>query len=347
MVNGIDFAELRELESLIEEARGILDVAVACEVESGPWRFPVYALTLGTSDPQVPAVGFFGGVHGLERIGTRILLVFLRSLLARLPWDAGLQGLLASVRLVFMPLVNPGGMWRSHRANPRGVDLMRNAPLDARDKPTFMLGGQRLSAHLPWYRGPAGGEMEMESQAVCRLVERELLGRSFSIALDCHSGFGAVDRIWFPFAGSRSPAPHLPEFNALAELFVKAYPTHNYVVEPQSRQYVAHGDLWDYLYLRSREGGEGGGDPRIFLPLTLEMGSWGWVRKRPSQLFHRDGAFNPKPFHRVQRVLRRHLIWLEFLARAAGGHRHWLPAGEARERHRQTAEARWYRRSEG
>jgi len=332
-----DFAELRELEVLLEKAHGRFEVAVACEVDAGPRRFPVYALSLGSTDPQAPAVGFFGGVHGLERIGTRVLLVFLRSLLARLPWDATLQGLLSSVRLVFMPLVNPGGMWRHRRANPRGVDLMRNAPLDACDKPTFMICGQRFSARLPWYRGPAGAEMEAESQAICALVERELLSRPFSITLDCHSGFGAVDRIWFPYACSRSAMPHLAEVDALADLFSEAYPTHNYVMEPQSRQYVVHGDLWDYLYLRSRAHEE-----RIFLPLTLEMGSWLWVRKRPSQLFSREGAFNPKPFHRVQRVLRRHLIWLEFLARAAGGHRHWLPAGEARERHRQAAEARWY-----
>jgi hypothetical protein len=339
-VKGSDFVELRELELVIEEAGTRLEVAVACEVDGGSRRFPVYALALGNADPLAPAVGFFGGVHGLERIGTRVLLVFLRSMLARLPWDASLQGLLSSVRLVFMPLVNPGGMWRSTRANPRGVDLMRNAPLDARERPTFMVGGQRISARLPWYRGPAGAEMEAESQAICRFVDRELLSRPFSIALDCHSGFGAVDRIWFPFACSRRPMPHLAEVNALAELFVAAYPTHNYVIEPQSRQYVVHGDLWDYLYLRA---GEAGGGARIFLPLTLEMGSWLWVRKRPSQLLSREGAFNPKPFHRLQRVLRRHLIWLEFLARAAEGRRYWLPVGEARERHRQLAEARWYR----
>jgi hypothetical protein len=266
-----------------------------------------------------------------------VLLVFLRSLVARLPWDAALHGVLQSVRLVFMPLVNPGGMWLSSRANPRGVDLMRNAPLDARERPTFMVCGQRWSPRLPWYRGPANGEMELESQAICRFVDQELLARPFSIALDCHSGFGAVDRIWFPYACSRRPMPHLAEIDALAELFQCAYPTHNYVVEPQSRQYVVHGDLWDYLYLRSREMGE-----RIFLPLTLEMGSWSWVRKRPTQLLSREGAFNPKPLHRLQRVLRRHLIWLEFLTRAAGAYRQWLPAGAERDRHRLAAEARWY-----
>lgn len=348
-MNGSDFAELLELESLIEEAGGNLEVVEACQVESGRRRFPVYALALGATDPNAPAVGFFGGVHGLERIGTRVLLVFLRSLLARLPWDEALQGMLRSVRLVFMPLVNPGGMSQSTRSNPRGVDLMRNAPLDAQEQPTFMVGGQRFSARLPWYRGAAGAEMEAESQAICRFVDRELLARPFSIALDCHSGFGAVDRIWFPFAGSRRPMHHLAEVHALADLFQRAYPTNNYVVEPQSLQYLVHGDLWDYLYLRSQEGSgesgrEEGGGSRIFLPLTLEMGSWMWVRKLPLQLLRRGGAFNPLPFHREQRVLRRHLIWLEFLVRAACGHRRWLPAGAARDAHHQAAETRWYRR---
>lgn len=347
---GSDFLELRELELLIEEARGHLQVTVACEVDSGARRFPVYALALGSADPQAPAVGFFGGVHGLERIGTRVLLVFLRSLMARLPWDGALQGLLERARLVFMPLVNPGGMWCSTRANPRGVDLMRNAPLDAREKALFLVGGQRLSPRLPWYRGLAGAEMEAESQALCRFVDQELLARPFSIALDCHSGFGNVDRIWFPYACSRRPMDHLAEVHALADLFQRAYPTHNYVVEPQSLQYVAHGDLWDYLYLRSRESGQASDAPEggpIFLPLTLEMGSWMWVRKQPLQLLRREGAFNPLPFHRQQRVLRRHLIWLEFLVRAACGHHHWLPAGAEREAHRQAAEARWYGRGAG
>lgn len=336
-MNGADFTELLELERLIEQTRGRLEVTVACEVDAGARRFPVYALAFGTADPQAPAVGFFGGVHGLERIGTRVLLLFLHSLIARLPWDGALQGLLERVRLAFMPLVNPGGMWALKRANPRGVDLMRNAPLDARARALFMVGGQRLSPRLPWYRGAADAQMEAESLALCRFVERELLARPFSIALDCHSGFGLADRIWFPFAGSRGPIDHLAEVHALASLFHDAYPAHNYVVEPQSRQYIAHGDLWDHLYLRSLDAGR-----RIFLPLTLEMGSWLWVRKRPTQLLSREGAFNPMPVHRQQRVLRRHLIWLEFLMRAAAGCRHWLPTGAERERHRGAARARWY-----
>ena len=31
------------------------------------------------------------------------------------------------MRLVFVPIVNPWGMWSGRRSNPNGVDLMRKA----------------------------------------------------------------------------------------------------------------------------------------------------------------------------------------------------------------------------
>jgi hypothetical protein len=182
--------------------------------------------------------------------------------------------------------------------------------------------------------------MEPESQALCTLVERELLGRPFSLALDCHSGFGVTDRLWFPHAHTPEPIEHLPELHALKALLDETLLHHTYVFEPQSRQYLAHGDLWDHLYLRSIARADG-----LFLPLTLEMGSWLWVKKNPRQLFNRHGIFNPLIAHRQHRVLRRHLTWMDLMVRAAIGHRHWLPQGEAREAHRRQAMALWYRRS--
>ncbi|MBI3140551.1 MAG: zinc carboxypeptidase [Rhodocyclales bacterium] len=335
-----ELPELVELERVIEEGGPRLEVRELGAVEADGCRFPLYALALGAAGAEAPAVGFFGGIHGLERIGTQVLLVFLRSLLARLRWDSVLHRQLESVRLVFMPLVNPGGMGRRTRSNPRGVDLMRNAPLDAVDRVPPLLGGHRLSRRLPWYRGAARLPMEIESAALCRVVAEELLPRRFSLALDCHSGFGLRDRIWFPHAYTVAPMPHLAEVHALKELFDQTYPHHNYVFEPQSRQYLAHGDLWDYLYLGADAG-------RVFLPLTLELGSWRWVKKNPRQLFSRQGIFNPLPLHRLQRVLRGHLLWLDFLARAACGHEHWLPAGAERVRHRERAVACWYRGMSG
>lgn len=180
--------------------------------------------------------------------------------------------------------------------------------------------------------------MEVESDAVCRVVREELMSRRFSIALDCHSGFGLCDRIWFPFAHSTSPIRHLAEVFALKDLFSQAYPHHDYVFEPQSSQYLTHGDLWDYLYLQVMED-----EDKIFLPLTLEMGSWRWVKKNPLQLLSRIGMFNPLPVHRLQRVLRRHLVWLDFLALATAGYKHWLPEGAQRNEQQARAFAHWYK----
>lgn len=330
--------ELIELENIIRDGGSHLSTQVACEVSAGPQRFSIHVIALGNPSPDVPVVGFFGGFHGLERIGTEVVMAYLRSLVSRLEWDSVLHRQLESVRLVFMPIVNPGGMWRGTRANPNGVDLMRNAPLAATEKVPFLFGGQRISARLPWYRGLEGAPMEPENIAVCAVVEQELLSRKFSIALDCHSGFGINDRIWFPYAHTTQPIGHLPEMHALMATYDQTHPNHRYVFEPQSRQYLAHGDIWDYLYQRASTLPE-----RTFLPLTLEMGSWMWVKKNPRQLFSRQGIFNPLIEHRQHRVLRRHLTWLDFLSRAACGYPRWIPTESSREQHRLAALKRWYR----
>ena len=336
-MNGKHLPELLALERLIGHAGPELEVSVACTVAAGSQAYPVHVLKLGSTRPDAPVVGFFGGVHGLERIGSQVIIAFLQGLLARLRWDHALHQTLDQVRLVFMPLVNPGGMAQSTRCNPRGVDLMRNSPVQASENVPFLLGGQRMTRMLPWFRGDFGAPMEEESRALCRLVEEELLPRSFSLALDCHSGFGLRDRIWFPHAHTSTPIAHLAEIDALEQLFSQSYPHHHYMFEPQSRQYRTHGDLWDYLDLHAARNEE-----RVFLPLTLEMGSWLWVKKNPRQLFSRLGMFNPTAAHRLQRVLRSHLLWFEFLVRAAAAHGRWLPQAPQRDAHRMRALARWY-----
>jgi len=329
---------LADLERILEEGGAAVDHRVVANVACGEQTLPVHVVCLGNRDPAVPAVGLFAGVHGLERIGTHVVVAFLRSVIRRLRWDDTLQRQLEALRLVFMPLVNPGGAMRGTRANPNGVDLMRNAPLDADGHVPWLVGGQRISAGLPGYRGPAGAPLEAESRALCEVVETELLPRPFALALDCHSGFGMIDRIWFPYAHTRRPIRHLAEVHALTGIFERSHAHHRYVIEPQSRNYLAHGDLWDWLYRRAaaREA--------VFLPLTLEMGSWSWVRKNPRQLLRRDGLFNPLVEHRVQRVLRRHVTWLDFLVRAAASHARWSPRDAARERETTHALQRWYGR---
>ena len=73
-----------------------------------------------------------------------------------------------------MPIVKPGGMWAHKRANPRGADLMRNAPHRAEAQVPFLAGGQTLSPLLPWYCGKPGAPMELESAALLKVVSEQL-----------------------------------------------------------------------------------------------------------------------------------------------------------------------------
>ncbi|MEJ2417617.1 MAG: DUF2817 domain-containing protein [Exilibacterium sp.] len=328
--------ELRQLQRLLRlQTPGLRSKRLGI-VADGERRYPLEAVFLGGRSPRLPTVVILGGVHGVERIGAQVVLAYLESLLRRLTWDEALRQMLDRVRLVFVPVVNPVGVRHQTRSNGNGVDLMRNAPLDAVDPVRWPLGGQRLSRHLPWYRGRRGAPLEAEARALCELVESVNSEAPLTLALDIHSGFGFADRLWFPLAGSRRPVPHLPEYYALQRLLRRSHPHHNYLFEPQSHHYLCHGDLWDYLYQRSCA------HNRLLLPLTLEMGSWRWVKKNPLQLLAFAGLFHPVKPHRVQRVLRRHTVLLEWLWHAAAAHQRWLPSGAQRERLRRMGRKHWY-----
>jgi hypothetical protein len=277
-------------------------------------ELPIHAFSFGTAERDRPALLVTGGVHGLERIGTDVAIAYLATLLARLAWDELLHAALAKCRVIVVPLVNPVGMSRGTRANGNGVDLMRNAPSDSLGG-TPLVGGHRISRLLPWFMG---NEMQPEASALVELVERELFGSPCAIALDLHSGFGMRDRLWYPYARTREALPDLPAIIALDELLDASLPNHVYLVEQTARVYTIRGDLWDYLYDRRRDVGGG-----MLLPLTLEMGSWAWVRKNPWQGFSSIGRFNPIKPHRLSRTLRRHLPLIDFLHHAAASHRAW------------------------
>ena len=76
--------ELFEVENLIKNYQGILNVDQLGEVNNGKFSFPIYGINLGSKDPTAPVFGLFGGVHGLERIGTHVLLSFLKTLLFKM-----------------------------------------------------------------------------------------------------------------------------------------------------------------------------------------------------------------------------------------------------------------------
>lgn len=333
-LGGTTFAEHEELKAILRAGGTRFDIEVAATIAAGAGSFQLLTAGIGCSDPLAPAVGFFGGIHGLERIGTQLILAYMRALLFRLAWDQLLHRQLQTIRLVFMPIVNPGGMWAHTRANPQGVDLMRNAPQRAERGVPFLAGGQTLSALLPWYCGRPGAPMEAESSALLQVVRAQLASRPFSLALDCHSGYGFDDSLWFPYAKTRRLMGHLPEMFALKTMLEQSHPYHAYRFEPQSNQYLLHGDLWDHAYDHAPAG-------HVFLPMTLELGSWLWIRKNPRQLLSKHGIFNPIKVHRTRRVLRRHADLLDFLTRAAYAAPGWLPQAERRAQLAQLAMAHW------
>lgn len=334
---GETFDEYEEFKAILRASGQQFDIQSVGAITAGAASFPLVTASIGSLDPQAPVVGFFGGIHGLERIGTQLILHYMRALLFRLAWDDLLHQQLEKIRLVFMPIVNPGGMWAHRRCNPNGVDLMRNAPQRAESRVPFLAGGHTLSPLLPWYCGRPGASMETESAALLQVVREQLSSHPFSVALDCHSGYGFGDSLWFPYAKTRRLMPHLPEMFALKTMLEQFHPHHAYCFEPQSQQYLLHGDLWDHAYDHAPPG-------HVFLPVTLELGSWLWIRKNPRQLFSRQGMFNPIMAHRTQRVLRRHADLLDFLARAAYAAPHWLPAGERRAQLLRLATAHWRHR---
>lgn len=309
--------ELADLENLFEEFPDFVRKEHLGIVSAAGHTYPLYGLVVGTDRPEAPSIGFFAGVHGLERIGTHVLMAFLRSLFTRASWNDEWKHFFENNRLVAIPVVNPTGFAMNSRSNANGVDLMRNAPVDAEGKTMFGVGGHRWSSKLPWYRGT--GEFEVESQAVVDFVKKHMFQSKVAITLDLHSGFGMKDHVWYPWAKSTQAFPHEPQVKKLFELFEEAYPYHVYQMEAQHLSYTTNGDLWDWLYMQQQKANPAA----TYLPLTLEMGSWMWVRKNLWQMFTLEGFFNPVKKHRYARTMRRHLHMMEFMLSALRHPHNW------------------------
>lgn len=296
---------MTSLEGFIQNYQQYGDKALVQKhgtVEYKNTDYPLVSVRYG--NPEGPTLIITGGVHGLERIGAQLTLSLLKSFQQRLEWDLVLIEMLKKIQVVFIPLVNPVGYFETTRSNANGVDIMRNAPIEAVDKVPFLLGGQKFTSKLPWFRGT---QIESETQFVMDVVQNVLQKSNCVISIDIHSGFGFKDQLWFPFAYSKQPFSQLNEMFLFFELFEKTHPHHIYKIEPQSRNYLTHGDVWDYSFLNFKKGNQ------VYIPLTLEMGSWIWVKKNPLQIFSKTGLFNPIKEHRINRTFRRHRPLFDFI----------------------------------
>lgn len=315
--------ELDHLENLIERHQnGLIRSHLLAEVQGGKKTYPILGLSVGTTAPEAPTLVLVGGVHGLEKIGSQVVIAYLSTLFQQLSWDQHLRKSFEDIRILAIPILNPAGMARNSRSNPNGVDLMRNAPIESTDPSIHALvSGHRLGPHLPWYRGAIDAPMELESQTLINFVKEQGLTSQVCLAIDFHSGFGMRDRLWYPFAKTKSKFPKIGEVLALKDMLDETYPHHIYKIESQSDSYTTHGDLWDYLY-EIHEADENFKN-NLFIPWTLEMGSWMWIKKNPFQIFNPLGLFHPIKEHRFDRVMRRHILLIDFFLRAVRNPTSW------------------------
>lgn len=314
-----EFVKLSELLNVNDD---LVHTKSLGNVEYRGKTFSIESFSIGPNDNTSPILCLIGGVHGLERIGAQVVLAYLDGLFTQLKWDKNLRKIFSRTRILAIPIYNPVGLAFQRRGNANGVDLNRNAPIDAEGKSLFFIGGQSWGSHLPFYRGNSEEGVEKENELFFKLAREKIFPSKASIALDLHSGFGLKDRIWYPFAYTNEKFPLEEEVLKIKHFFDNSFPNHVYKFEPQSFQYTCHGDIWDYLFLEKMKDIKYANDP--FIPLTLEMGSWRWLKKNPIQLLKSGGLFHPFKEHRTARILRRHLYLIDFLLRITDNYSVWF-----------------------
>ena len=293
-----------------------LKYASCCRVSGGDTTFPGLIRWHSAARQDRPggrAVGF-GGVHGLESHRQHISCwCICAACVHRLNGDQILQHELQSAAGIHAT----GQPWRHVSPQPRqpaGCDLMRNASGLKRERCLSCLPDSAPALPLPWwYRRAAGAPMQMESQALCDLVETELLSRSFSLALDCHSGLGLQDRLWFPYASSRTDAAsggmHAPDQPVWPDL--PASPLPDRTAMPAVPDSTATYGITCTCVAATRN--------RAVFAADAGNGSWMWVKKKPAPAAEPAWGFSIRWCHTVSSALRA-TRWLNFCpARPAAG----------------------------
>ena len=107
--------ELDELNELEKISPSLVKFKTLDSVEYKGKNYPIRSVTIGPDDPSVPTLGLFGGVHGLEKVGSQVIVAYFASLFEQLKWDKDLLRRFEDFRIVSIPIVNPVGMARFSR----------------------------------------------------------------------------------------------------------------------------------------------------------------------------------------------------------------------------------------
>ena len=73
---------MSDLESLIESFGARARVRTVAETTYKDKTYPLYSVALGSEDPKAPSLGIFAGAHGLEKIGSEVVLAYMHTICA-------------------------------------------------------------------------------------------------------------------------------------------------------------------------------------------------------------------------------------------------------------------------
>jgi hypothetical protein len=272
-------------------------------------RWPIYLLEVGKKSAfRKHAPLIVSGVHGLETIGIRIHLDLLSRLIDVKGRHYSPDLLAGKFGIYSIPILNPAGVAGLTRSNANGIDLNRNSGVDA-EKALPFFGGHKISGALPYFRGLT---KQRETRALLRFLREDFLQKrkKVHLALDIHSGYGSQNFVWWPYSYTGKPVFREKAFLEVASQLRQRHSV--YRIEPMSQSYQTHGDLWDAALLEFEQASlkQKQHKKSVFMPLTLEVGTWHELRKSPRRLFNREKIFNPPRANRKAYLkAHRELLW--------------------------------------
>ena len=80
---------MTDLEQLIESFGTRARARVIAHVHHGERSYPLHCVVVGSPDPEAPSIGYFAGAHGLEKIGSEVVLAYMHTLLELMRWEIG------------------------------------------------------------------------------------------------------------------------------------------------------------------------------------------------------------------------------------------------------------------
>ncbi|MFT5587779.1 MAG: murein tripeptide amidase MpaA, partial [Cognaticolwellia sp.] len=215
------FAGYRSTEQIENELAAMADSSPLITLvhfgESVDGR-PILGLEMGPKD--APSWRITGAHHGDEAISSELAMEVAQALLDN---TGAWAGLIESLHITLIPVVNPDGLAQGSRYNANGVDLNRNYDFEWGDG-TF--------------RGPAPF-----SEPETRSVRTLSLYRSHHAGLSLHAG--AFNLGW-PWNYTTTLSPDEARLQALARRYEALCPDPDFYITNGAAWYVTSGDSNDW-----------------------------------------------------------------------------------------------------